>query len=70
MPWLLSYLMMNPGRSTGYPALPPQSRTWRFPSYGSSEYTSFRLWITRPVSPCLAHNIANPAPFYPSVLRI
>ena len=47
-----------PGKGTGYPAPSPQSRAWRFPSHGSSEYTSLRLWITRQVSLHLAHNSA------------
>ena len=48
-----------PGRSTGYPALPPQTRTWSFPSYGSSVLILFTKLETNQATPRLAHNFAT-----------
>ena len=52
------FLRRLPGRSTGYPALPPQTRTWRFPSYGSSAQILFTESSTRQATPRLAYNFA------------
>jgi len=49
------FLGRLPGKGTGYPAPSPQTRTWRFPSSGSSVSALFTEPSTNQATPRLAH---------------
>jgi hypothetical protein len=49
-----------PGRSSGFPPLPPQTRTCPIKASGSSVTTGLSPWLTKQVTPRLAHNFCCP----------